>query len=202
MLLQAVALSRLIFALCKSGSTERPFIVAVYLTRCLTAEGYIVMKLHWSSMIHRLSNNTILYILPRFLFPTRDLILLKKMVLILSSARVQFASMLKSILDKLDFNKCSELAAVKQDASGMKSFHNGGAWRKTNRTESKGGLVDSIPEEKDAWGSGEGEGVQSLRMRMKATWAFLMAITFVRFSTKRIVKLHMLLIPPSHSLLD
>jgi hypothetical protein len=63
MLLQAVALARLIFALRKSGSTEQPFIVAVYLTRSMTADRYIVMKLHSGSdeVVHRLSINAILF---------------------------------------------------------------------------------------------------------------------------------------------
>jgi hypothetical protein len=44
MLLQAIALARLIFELRKSGSTEQLFIVAIYLTKDLTAERYILMK--------------------------------------------------------------------------------------------------------------------------------------------------------------
>jgi VIT1/CCC1 family predicted Fe2+/Mn2+ transporter len=43
MLLQAVALARLISAL-RSDSTEHLFIVAIYLTKDLAAERYIVMK--------------------------------------------------------------------------------------------------------------------------------------------------------------
>ena len=56
MLLQAIALARLVFALRKSGSTEHPFITAVYLTKDMTAEIYIVMKLHSDSdeVVHRL----------------------------------------------------------------------------------------------------------------------------------------------------
>lgn len=44
MLLQAIALARLVSELRISGSTEQLFIVAIYLTRNLTAERYIVMK--------------------------------------------------------------------------------------------------------------------------------------------------------------
>jgi hypothetical protein len=44
MLLQAIALARLVSELRKPGSTEQLFIVAVYLTKELTAERYIVMK--------------------------------------------------------------------------------------------------------------------------------------------------------------
>ena len=49
MLLQAVALARLVFALHKSGSTKQLFIVAIYLTRDMIAERYIVMKSHAES---------------------------------------------------------------------------------------------------------------------------------------------------------
>jgi hypothetical protein len=65
------------------------------------------------------------------------------------------ASILESILDNLDDTKCNELEAVKQDASGMKSFHTSGAWKKTNKPQSKGGRMDSIPEVEDAHGSVE-----------------------------------------------
>jgi hypothetical protein len=44
MLVQAIALARLISELRTSESTEPPFIVAIYLTKDLTAERYIVMK--------------------------------------------------------------------------------------------------------------------------------------------------------------
>ena len=85
------ALARLVFALLKSGSAENPFIVAVYLTRHLTDKrlGYIVMKLHSESdeVVHRLSIKAILYIFLTFLFRARNLILLKKMMLLFSSAR-------------------------------------------------------------------------------------------------------------------
>ena len=43
MLLQAVALARLVPELC-TGSTEQLFIVAIYLTKKLTADRYILMK--------------------------------------------------------------------------------------------------------------------------------------------------------------
>jgi len=42
--LQSVALARLVFELRKSGSTEHPFIVAIYLTKKMIVERYIVMK--------------------------------------------------------------------------------------------------------------------------------------------------------------
>jgi hypothetical protein len=42
------------------------------------------------------------------------------------------ASMLESILDKLDIKKCNELEAIKQDASGMKSLPSSNVWKKTN----------------------------------------------------------------------
>ena len=63
MLLQGIALARLIFALRKSGSTEHPFIVAVYLARRMTVKRYILMKLHSESdeVVHRLSINAITY---------------------------------------------------------------------------------------------------------------------------------------------
>ena len=44
MLLQAIALARLVSELRKSESTEQLFIVAIYMTKELTAERYIVMK--------------------------------------------------------------------------------------------------------------------------------------------------------------
>jgi hypothetical protein len=50
MLLQAIAMARLIFALYKLGFTEHPFIVPVYLTPELTAERYNVMKCTRSPM--------------------------------------------------------------------------------------------------------------------------------------------------------
>ena len=62
MLLQAVALARVIFALRKAGSTQYPFIVAVYLKQNMTAERYIVMKVRLEEpdeVVHRLSINTI-----------------------------------------------------------------------------------------------------------------------------------------------
>ena len=57
------------------------------------------------------------------------------------------ASILKSVISELDVEKCTNLVALKQDASGMKSLHTGGAW-KTNKAESgKGGRMNTIPEE-------------------------------------------------------
>jgi hypothetical protein len=44
MLLQAIALARLVSELRKPGSTEHPFIVAIYLSKEMIAERYIVMK--------------------------------------------------------------------------------------------------------------------------------------------------------------
>ena len=91
MLLQAIALARLIFTLCnrKSGSTKHPFIVAVYLKQSMTAERYILMKLNSESdeVVHRLSIITILFTFLRYLFPRKILILLKKMVPLISNAR-------------------------------------------------------------------------------------------------------------------
>ena len=90
MLLQAVALARAIFALRKAGSAQYPFIVAVYLTQNMTAERYIVMKVRSEEpdkVVHRFSINAILFIFLRFLSPRKYLILLKKMVLLPSSAR-------------------------------------------------------------------------------------------------------------------
>ena len=45
MLLQAIALARLVFELRKAGSTEQLFIVAIFLTKEMIAERYILMKL-------------------------------------------------------------------------------------------------------------------------------------------------------------
>ena len=61
MLLQAVALARLVFKLRKPGSTGHPFIIAVYLTKFMTAERFIVMKLHSDSdeVLHPISINAI-----------------------------------------------------------------------------------------------------------------------------------------------
>jgi hypothetical protein len=56
--------------------------------------------------------------------------------------------------------KCNELVAVKQEALGMKIFHASGAWKKTNKSETRGGRTDSIPEVEDARDSGE-EGLGS-----------------------------------------
>ena len=64
------------------------------------------------------------------------------------------ASMLESIIEKLDFKKCDELAAMKQVASDMQSFYSSDVWNKTKKTESeRRGRMDSIPEEEDARGS-------------------------------------------------
>jgi hypothetical protein len=63
------------------------------------------------------------------------------------------SSILKSIVDKLDINKCNELAAVKTDASGMISLNTSGAWDNTRQAESKGKGMDSIPEEPERRGS-------------------------------------------------
>jgi hypothetical protein len=52
------------------------------------------------------------------------------------------ASMLESILDKIDVKKCNELAAIKQEASKIESLC--GAWKRTNKTWNKGGCMDSI----------------------------------------------------------
>ena len=90
MLLQAVALARVIFALRKAGSTQYPFIVAVYLTQDMTAERYIVMKLRSEEpdkVVHRFNNNAILFIFLRFLSPRKYSILLRQTVLLTSSAR-------------------------------------------------------------------------------------------------------------------
>jgi hypothetical protein len=161
----AVALARLIFALRKSESTEQPFIVAVLLTRRMTADRYIVVKLHSESdevVVHRLSiKNHFIDFSFGFLFRTRHLILLKKMVPLPSSAEMyNLSSMLESILDSLDVKKCNELEAVKQDPLGIKTFHTSSAWKKTNKSESRGGRTDSIPEMDDARDSGE-EGLGS-----------------------------------------
>jgi hypothetical protein len=69
-------------------------------------------------------------------------------------------SMLEFILDKLDVKKCNELEAVKEIASDMKSLHSGGIWKKTDKSRSRGGRMDTIPEE-DAQGSGGGSGFRA-----------------------------------------
>ena len=61
------------------------------------------------------------------------------------------ASILKSIVGELDVKRSVDLAALKQDASGMKSLHSA---RKTHQTDGKGGPMDTIPEE------GQGSGPQ------------------------------------------
>ncbi|KAF8804871.1 hypothetical protein BYT27DRAFT_6685730 [Phlegmacium glaucopus] len=72
MLLQAIALARLVFQLRRSESTAHPFIVGIYLTASLNAERYIVMSL---------------FFLTRFIYPRRILILPIKMTLSSSNAR-------------------------------------------------------------------------------------------------------------------
>ena len=66
------------------------------------------------------------------------------------------ASILESILDKLDVMKFNDLLDLKAAASGMMALNSSGAWKKTGRSEGKkGGGMDSIPEEDDAdssWG--------------------------------------------------
>ena len=58
------------------------------------------------------------------------------------------ASILESIIDKLDVKKFNDLVALKAAASGMMALNSSGAWKKTNRSEGKkGGGMDSIPEE-------------------------------------------------------
>jgi hypothetical protein len=61
------------------------------------------------------------------------------------------ASILKSIIGELDVERFVDLAALKQDASGMKSLHSA---KKTHQTGGKGGPMDTIPEE------GQGSGPQ------------------------------------------
>ena len=61
------------------------------------------------------------------------------------------ASILESIIDKLDVKKFNDLVALKAAASGMMSLNSSGAWKKTDRSGGKkGGGMDSIPEEDDA----------------------------------------------------
>jgi hypothetical protein len=67
-------------------------------------------------------------------------------------------SMLESIVNKLDKKRCHELVGLKQDASDMNSLHTNNSWNKTNKSRSKGGRMDSIPEEDGARGSGKGKG--------------------------------------------
>ena len=64
------------------------------------------------------------------------------------------SSMLESILDKLDIKKFNELEAVKRAASDMDSLNSSGTWKETNKCRSRGGLLDSVPEEEGARGSG------------------------------------------------
>ena len=63
-------------------------------------------------------------------------------------------SMLYSMLDIIDVKKFDKLKTIKNIASAMKSLTTSGAWKKTNKSGSRGGRMDSIPEE-DARGSGE-----------------------------------------------
>jgi hypothetical protein len=64
------------------------------------------------------------------------------------------ASILKSIIGELDDKRSTELAALKQDASGMRSLHTA---RKTHKTDGKGGPMDTIPEESRGSGPQDGD---------------------------------------------
>ena len=56
-------------------------------------------------------------------------------------------SILKSVVNKLDAKRCSNLLALKQDASDMKSLHTSGAWKTEKAKGGKGGRMNTIPEE-------------------------------------------------------
>ena len=57
------------------------------------------------------------------------------------------ASILKSVVNELDAKRCSNLLALKQDASDMKSLHTSGAWKTEKAKGGKGGRMNTIPEE-------------------------------------------------------
>jgi hypothetical protein len=56
------------------------------------------------------------------------------------------ASILRSLINELDGAECMKLAALKKDATDMKSLHTGDAW-KTNKPEGKGRRMHTIHEE-------------------------------------------------------
>jgi len=134
MLLQAIALARLVSELRKSGSTAQPFIVAIYVTGELRAERYIVMKKR------RAESNEVFIMRKDFDLAEED------GAINFQREMYNLASILKSMISELDGKQCMELEALKQDASGMKSLHTGGA-RKTHETDGKEGYMDTIPEE-------------------------------------------------------
>ena len=57
------------------------------------------------------------------------------------------ASILKSVVNKLDVEKCQKLVSLKQTALNMKSFHTSGAWKTEKAKGGKGGHMNTIPEE-------------------------------------------------------
>ena len=57
------------------------------------------------------------------------------------------ASILKSVVNELDGERCKNLVALKHEASGMKSLHTGGAWKANKAEGGKRGRMDTIPEE-------------------------------------------------------
>jgi hypothetical protein len=57
------------------------------------------------------------------------------------------ASILKSVINELDVDRCKDLVALKHEASGMKSLHTGSAWQTGTAEGSKRGRMDTILEE-------------------------------------------------------
>jgi hypothetical protein len=57
------------------------------------------------------------------------------------------ASILKTVVNKLDVEKCQKLVALKREASDMKSFNTSGAWKTEKAKGGKGGRMNTIPEE-------------------------------------------------------
>jgi hypothetical protein len=90
------------------------------------------------------------------------------------------ASILKSIISELDDKGSMELAALKNEVSGMNSLHTARMTHKTDdkKTDDKGGPMDTIPEEGRVQSPRMGT-VRIQSLRMKVTWAFSVTMSSV-----------------------
>ncbi|KDR73207.1 hypothetical protein GALMADRAFT_724722 [Galerina marginata CBS 339.88] len=122
MLLQAIALARLVFYLRRPESAAHPFVVAIHLTANMIAERYIVMKtgpttkeVYISQKDFDLSNENDAVAFQREMY--------------------NLASVLESMVGQLDTSKRDELQAIKKRAADLTSVHSSGAWMKHNGTQ-------------------------------------------------------------------
>ncbi|KAF8804869.1 kinase-like protein [Phlegmacium glaucopus] len=118
MLVQAIALARLIFKPRKPDlptSTKHPFIVAIYLTKTLHAERYILMK----------SDVNQVYISKKD-FDLTD----QDDAVVFQREMYNLASELETLVDQLDVDKRGELDTITKQALAMKSLHSSDAWGK------------------------------------------------------------------------